>query len=250
MIWQKKHFVSIINQSIKIFKFRVRVLVKAPMYKKPSLKINAISNWFVLGVNIIVALFLTPFIINNIGQSGFGIWSLASSFVGFYGLLTMGIDSAIQRYIAKYTAERNNEKQNNIINTSLVYFASAGIVVIAFSYLLSGAIVSFFNVEQNSISAFENLIILLGLTAGISFPLGVFNAALAARERFIIVNISVLVGTVIRTSLIVWLLKNGYGVGEIAFGPLVATLISGIVSFFMYFHIFTDLRLNIKFIKW
>ena len=90
------------------------------MKKRPSLKINSISNYASLFVQIAVGFFLTPFIISHLGQTGYGIWVLVGSFVGYYGLLNLGVSSAIVRYIARYSAQKNTSSLNETANTALV----------------------------------------------------------------------------------------------------------------------------------
>ncbi len=64
---------------------------------KPSLVINAVSNWVALGVNIIVGFLLIPYIIKRLGVAQYGIWTLIISIIGYYGLLDMGVTAAIMR---------------------------------------------------------------------------------------------------------------------------------------------------------
>ena len=62
---------------------------KSPQ-RRPSLKINALSNWASLGVNIAIGFFLTPFIIRHLGKTGFGI-SAAEGESGAGEILSIGI---------------------------------------------------------------------------------------------------------------------------------------------------------------
>ncbi|MDH3360559.1 MAG: hypothetical protein OEL55_06775, partial [Desulfobulbaceae bacterium] len=65
--------------------------------RKPSLKINAASNWIAMVIQILIGFFLTPFVISHLGQSGYGIWVLIGSFIGYYGLLNLGVGAAVTR---------------------------------------------------------------------------------------------------------------------------------------------------------
>ncbi len=64
---------------------------------KPSLLINALSSWAGLGVNIVVGLLLLPFVVAKLGQTGYGVWMLVGSIIGYYGLLDLGVSSAVSR---------------------------------------------------------------------------------------------------------------------------------------------------------
>src|SRR6266436_798640 len=80
---------------------RMRKLEKIQIIK------NVGSSWFALGVNILVGIFLSPFILHRLGDAAFGIWVLIFSLTGFYGIFDFGIRSSIIRYVSKYTATQN-----------------------------------------------------------------------------------------------------------------------------------------------
>ncbi|HPS02833.1 MAG TPA: hypothetical protein PLA90_14940, partial [Candidatus Sumerlaeota bacterium] len=65
------------------------------------LLINACSNWASLAVNVLVGFILTPFIIRHVGKGGYGILTLVWSVIGYYGLVNLGVRSAIMRYISR-----------------------------------------------------------------------------------------------------------------------------------------------------
>jgi O-antigen/teichoic acid export membrane protein len=48
----------------------MRKLEKAQIIK------NVGSSWFSLGINILVGIFLSPFILHRLGDAAFGIWVL------------------------------------------------------------------------------------------------------------------------------------------------------------------------------
>src|ERR1022692_3635374 len=77
------------------------------------------SSWFALGVNILVGIFLSPFILHRLGDAAFGIWVLIFSLTGFYGIFDFGIRSSIIRYVSKYTATHDVDEVSGLINTAL-----------------------------------------------------------------------------------------------------------------------------------
>ncbi|MFZ0439976.1 MAG: hypothetical protein WAL76_17750, partial [Candidatus Sulfotelmatobacter sp.] len=78
---------------------------------------NVGSSWFALGLNILVGLFLSPYILHRLGDEAFGLWVLIFSVTGYYGLFDLGIRSSIIRYVAKYSTIADNEELNRLINT-------------------------------------------------------------------------------------------------------------------------------------
>src|SRR5271169_3267000 len=86
--------------------------------KRQILK-NVGSSWSALGINVIVGIFLSPFILHHLGDAAFGIWVLVFSLTGYYGLFDLGIRSSIVRYVSKYAAVNDREDLTRLINTSL-----------------------------------------------------------------------------------------------------------------------------------
>src|SRR4029077_14742956 len=89
---------------------------------------NVSSSWFGLGVNILVGIFLSPFILHRLGDTAYGIWILIFSVTGYYGLFDLGIRSSVIRYVSTFTATNDQEGLAKLINTSLATYATIGVV--------------------------------------------------------------------------------------------------------------------------
>src|SRR5437868_11889875 len=92
---------------------------------------NVGSSWFALGVNVLVGIFLSPYILHRLGDEAFGLWVLIYSITGYYGLFDFGIRSSIVRYVSKYTALNDSEELNHIINTSLITYSCVAALLLA-----------------------------------------------------------------------------------------------------------------------
>src|SRR5712691_10392351 len=84
---------------------------------------NVSSSWIALGINVLVAIFLSPFILHRVGDDAFGLWVLIFSITGYYGLFDLGIRSSIIRYVAKYAATRDYGRLARLISTSLFSYS-------------------------------------------------------------------------------------------------------------------------------
>src|SRR5271154_6405131 len=88
---------------------------------------NISSSWFSLGINVVVGLFLSPFIVHRLGDTAFGLWVLIFSVTGYYGMFDLGIRSSIVRYVSKFTATGDREELAKLINTSLFTYTCIGV---------------------------------------------------------------------------------------------------------------------------
>ena len=95
--------------------------------KRQILK-NVGSSWSALGINVIVGIFLSPFIVHRLGDTAFGIWVEIFAVTGYYGLFDLGIRSSIIRYVSKYTATGDRENLTKFVNTALFSYTCIGAV--------------------------------------------------------------------------------------------------------------------------
>src|SRR6266571_5606914 len=94
---------------------------------------NVGSSWCALGVNILVGILLSPYILHRLGDEAFGIWVLIFAITGYYGLFDLGIRASIVRYVSKAKATGDLQYASQIISTSLFTYTCIG----AFSFLVT-----------------------------------------------------------------------------------------------------------------
>ncbi|OGS26267.1 MAG: hypothetical protein A2339_01575 [Elusimicrobia bacterium RIFOXYB12_FULL_50_12] len=162
-----------------------------------------------------------PFIIHSLGDHMYGLWIFVGSFLGYYGLMDFGLNSAVQRFISKAVGTNDIEEENRICNTALGVFTVIGGFALIMSFVVA-FIVPLLVVNITEVSLFRKLILILGINFSIGFPLRVFAGILAANIRFELSSMVDLSKLAIRTLLIYIFLLDGYGV--IALAVITATL--------------------------
>lgn len=78
-----------------------------------QLKAGAALNYVSIMLNMVVGLVYTPYMLRMLGQSEYGLYSLAASIIAYLTVLDLGFGNAIVRYTAKFEAEgkkRNSRK--------------------------------------------------------------------------------------------------------------------------------------------
>src|SRR6202162_4402177 len=99
-------------------------------FDKRSIAKNVGSSWLGLAVTVVTGFFLSAFILHRLGDDAFGLWVLIFSITGYYGLFDFGIRSSIIRYVSKYTANRDYERFNHVLNTSLFSYSCLAVVLL------------------------------------------------------------------------------------------------------------------------
>src|SRR5216683_7215289 len=112
-------------------------------FEKRRILKNVGSSWSALAVNVMVGIFLSPFILHHLGDAAFGIWVLIFSVTGYYGLFDLGIRSSIIRYVSKYAATDDREKLAQFVNTALFTYTGIGAMSMVVTALLSTSIEHF-----------------------------------------------------------------------------------------------------------
>jgi O-antigen/teichoic acid export membrane protein len=208
----------------------------------PSLKINAISNWAAFCINILVGVMLTPYIIRSIGKDDYGIWVLVGSFVGYYGLLNLGVGTALLRYVARYSAKNNEEKLNEVVSTAMAVFSLTGIVVFIASVILGPTLSEFFELSLGMRDDFVRVVGVVGLSTGISFAGSIFGTIVMGCERFILANMAGISANVLRAGLVIMFMEFNANVVGVAYATLMTTLYEIIVNAYIARHVAPNIR--------
>jgi len=203
--------------------------------EKTQILKNVGSSWFALAINVLVGIFLSPFIVHRLGDAAFGIWVLIFSVTGYYGLFDLGIRSSIIRYVSKYTATDDRQKLTQFVNTALFSYTAIGLVSMVLTALLSSSIEHFFKIPPEMHSQARLLLLMVGASVSLGFPLGVFGGMLEGLQRFYILNWTSIGAALARAVLIVYFLNRGYGLLTVALItvllPLLSSILRGMVVF-------------------
>src|SRR5919106_6492602 len=98
---------------------------------------NIGSNWVLVLATIGATYILTPFIIDTLGEEGYGTWTLITAITAYIGLLALGVPMACVRYLAQHVAQRDTQALNAMIGScAVLYLALGGFAVLVGALLL------------------------------------------------------------------------------------------------------------------
>jgi O-antigen/teichoic acid export membrane protein len=189
---------------------------------------NVGSSWFSLGINVLLGLALSPFILHRLGDTAFGIWVLILSITGYYGLFDLGIGSSVIRFVSKYTATGEHEELAKIINTSLFTYSCIGVVSMLVTVVVASQINRMFHVPPEFLSTARWLLLMVGAAVALGFPFGIFGGFLEGLQRFYILNWTNIVSNLLRAGLIVIALRHGQGIISVALITVTLPLLASI----------------------
>jgi len=182
-----------------------------PITTSRRLAKNALSNVATLVINSVIYFFLIRFFLGQLGENRYGVWLLVASIFQYRDLLGLGLNSAINRYIPVYLAKGDEKGMQRVISTSLVFFTTLGFVLAAATIVVYFNIGSWFTIEPELVGTAGRLVLVVGLCGAFAISMQPVSAVLSGLQRYDIINIGVLVPVVVRTVLLVVLLRGGCG---------------------------------------
>ena len=178
---------------------------------------NVGSSWFALGINILVGIFLSPFILHKLGDAAFGIWVLIFSLTGYYGIFDFGIRSSIIRYVSKYTATKDLDEVTGLLNSAMFTYTCVGAVSLLITVAGCIYLDRLFQIPPNFQSTARWLLLIVGASVAAGFPLGIFGGMLEGLQKFYVLNwTNIVFSSVLRAALIVFYLNRGRGLLTVA----------------------------------
>ncbi len=87
------------------------------MSVKKEFTLSVIANWTGTLILYTLALLITPIIVHSLGDDKYGIWSLAISLTGYYGIIDFGINSTAIKLFSDSNTRGDIKECNKIVNT-------------------------------------------------------------------------------------------------------------------------------------
>jgi len=173
---------------------------------------NTFFNVVTLVSNAVIGFFLMRFFLGQLGEARYGVWLLfAGSVFRYASLLSMGLNSSINRYIPVCLAKNDEDGVQRVIRTSLFFFSILGIVLAVSGVLIYLNVGSWFAIEPELVSKAGALVLVVAFCFAFAMPLQPSTAVLSGLQRYDIINLAILVTLLLRTILLVVLLLRGYG---------------------------------------
>jgi len=195
---------------------------------------GAIISYIAIFLNIAITFFYTPWMIRQIGVSDYGLYSLVGTFISYF-IIDFGLSGAIQRFIAKYLAEGNQTKVENMLGlTTKVYLSIDAVIFLALfvCYFFINNIFGGLTAEE--IEKLKVLYVIAGTFSVLSFVWHPMNGAMMAYEYFVenkLIDMFHKVGTVV--FIVIALILNG-GVYELVFITGAVGFLSSLFKFLVF----------------
>jgi len=178
---------------------------------------NTISNTASFVLTAIIGFILAPFLLEHLGKSTYGIWVLIASAFTYRRLLTIGLNSAVDRHIPAFLVNHDYGGVNRVLNTTFfTYCFSATLLGIIVAIVVLWMPVWFSSGKKETISAIQIAVCIIGLGVALIVVTNVFPALLSGFQRHDLIAISDISVMLLRTAIIFVILPLGYGMVFVA----------------------------------
>ncbi len=192
---------------------------------------NAIANLMGMLINMAIAFILSPFLVHTLGDTRYGVWTIAMAFTGYMSLFDFGISSAVNRYVAKYNSRGEQEKINGILSTALALFVLMAFIVILVSPLMAKLVTSMVNIDESLVEVVYLLIIVVSFDIGVFIIRGLFRGTFAGYQRYEVINATLVISALYKALMFYAFLSEGYGLIAMGLISISANFITVLVFY-------------------
>ncbi|MDD3404400.1 MAG: oligosaccharide flippase family protein [Hespellia sp.] len=182
-----------------------------------QVKIGAVLSYVSIVISVLSGMIYTPWMIKCIGQSDYGLFTLANSLISLF-IVDFGLSNAVSRFLSVYYSKHQEEKANDMLGLVYKLYLLIDVIiliVLVVLYFFIGKIYTTLTVME--LQKFKLVFIVLGLYTLANFPFITLNGILYAREKFIQIRLFDIMSRLLIVALMLILLELGYGLYAVVF---------------------------------
>ncbi len=197
-----------------------------------QLKAGVVLSYLSMGIGGLITILYTPVMVRLLGQSEYGVYTLAGSVVSYLSLLSFGFGSAYVRFFSRYKADSDEEGLARLNGMFMTVFLAIGLLaLLAGGALVGGAGLLFGSkLTAEELQTTRILMSLLVVNIALSFPFSVFSSFITANEEYFFQRVLSLIKAVANPFLTLPVLLLGYR----SVGMVIVTVLLNIAIEILY----------------
>ena len=155
------------------------------MSSSKQIKVGAMLSYLAIAVNIIAGLVYTPWMIDKIGQSQYGLYTLANSLITLF-LVDFGLSSATAKYLSRHNADGDREGAEKTLGAIYkLYLLVDAVILIILTVIFFLIDQIYVKLTPTELEQFKVVYVISAIFSVVNFPFVTFNGILTAYEKFI-----------------------------------------------------------------
>lgn len=198
---------------------------------KNQLKSGVLISYATILVSNIIPMVYTPIMLRILGQAEYGVYGIAQSISNYLYLLNMGLGGTIIRYLAKYRASGEHDKEERVAGMFFEIYCVLSFIIVIAGTIIAANIHHYDNaLTPEELEILQKLVVLNTINTAVFMPFNVMGSILVAHEEYIVNKGVALVTTILTPFLNLAFLYAGFG----SIGLPIVTIITNIIGYCVY----------------
>ena len=189
---------------------------------------NTVANIAGQVVTIGTWVVLTPLLLRHLGPTGYGLWVLMSSLLGYGGLLDLGVGAAVTKYVAEHRARGDLVAATDLVATALRLYTALGGVALLLGLALARVAPHVLQVPADQQSTLTRLVVVSSAALALQLPATLPYAVMRGLQRYDVTNLIGIAATALLAAGTVTVLLAGRGVVAVAAVAIPCTVVAQI----------------------
>ena len=211
---------------------------------------NALSNYAGQFATIVVALLLTPILLQGLGPSMYGVWVLVVSIQGLGGLLDLGIAASVVKFVAQHEALGEANERNRVVSTTFYLHLGIGFVTFVVLGLFAWVGLPILNLLPAELAEARSALLVAAAGLMCLLPLSVPGNLLIGLRRYQSSNVVNIVQSVGTAVVIVIALEAGAGPAGLILISTIGSILGYLVKWAYAARLLPDLRVSFGLASW
>lgn len=155
--------------------------------EKSQLKIGIALNYVNMILGNLIPIIYTPIMLALLGQSEYGLYKLAASVASYLSLISMGLGSAITRYLIKSREEEGKEAEERMLGLFDVIFNIIAVAALIVGTILTFALPRWYSASltADELERMQLLVFLMAINTALNFSQSPYLSVVNAHEKFV-----------------------------------------------------------------
>lgn len=203
---------------------------------------NATLNLIANGWVFVVLIAAMPKLVRSLGETSFGLFSLAWVIIGYLSFLDIGVNRAATKFISEHLVDEDNDSAREIVLTALAANLAMGLlggiaVVVASPYLIH-----VFKISDSMTAEARLTFYAVAIAVPVLLVQGIFRAVLSSFQRFGWMNAVDALTMTLQWGFAALLAWRGYGVAVVVASTVIARILAAIAFGCVVVQLFPNLK--------
>ena len=152
--------------------------IKSKAIFKSDLSKSISSGYLLFFINNIVALFLTPYMLQFISKEEYGLYILCVDFLAWVSFMEFGTNKVVESKAGHLIANKDDKGLNRSFNASFYFQILVATFIFPFFYFLVQS-----GIEENQVKHVQLIILLFSVSAALSVFKNLYSAVIVASKK-------------------------------------------------------------------